>query len=56
MVSNTSSISRPVMYQPKETEGYCCPHSSGKVQPWHFDGSIFKYDGVFYDKEENINV
>lgn len=53
---NASYISIPVMFQPKETEGYCYPHPSGRVQRWHFDGSIFKYDGVFYDKEENINA
>lgn len=53
---NASYISRPVMFQPEETVGYCFPHPSGRVQRWHFDGEIFKYDGIFYDKEENINV
>lgn len=53
--SINDTIYRPIPYQPVETQDWCFPHSSGRVDVWKFDGTIFKYSGVQYDKTEIVH-
>lgn len=54
MKNDVFTIIKPIMFQPKETKGFCLPHSSGKKHQWIFNGDIFQYIGIDFDADEKI--
>ena len=44
----------PIMYQPKETRGYCLPFPSGRISVWKQDGNKYKRIGYQFDSNEKI--